>query len=129
MSTASRNRGMAGGTCGGGITQPSVPGAEGGTRGHYDPRAFSGKSGHSWGMLRKCLPRATNAAPPRKRAAAGLQALRLTKGATPAPSASPAYRAHRAIFPIGLRERPSRHSLPPPTWLARGEPPRGRPPP
>ena len=69
MSTASRNRGMAGGTCGGGITQAPVPGAEGGTRGHYDPRA-TGKATRASGTVRKSLPRATNAAPPRKRAGA-----------------------------------------------------------
>jgi hypothetical protein len=123
MSTASRYCGMAGGTCGGGITQAPVPGATGGTRGHYDPRA-SGKATRSSGTVRKRLPLATNAAPPRKRAGAGLP-----WGACPALPATPAQRAHRAIFPIGLRERPFRHSLPPPRMSARGVRPRGRPPP
>lgn len=123
MSTASRYCGMAGGTCGGGFTRAFVPGATGGTRGHYDLRAI-GNAQHSRGMLRKRLPRATNAAPPRKRAAAGLE-----EGARPAPSASAVRRAPCAFFPIGLRERPGRHSLPPPSWRARGDRLRGRPPP
>lgn len=123
MSTASRNRGIAGGTCGGGITQPSAPGATGGTRGQYDPRA-TGNATCPRGTCCKRLPLATNAAPPRKRAGAGLE-----KGACPALSATPAQRAHRAIFPIGLRERPVRHSRPPPRLVACGVRPRGRPPP
>lgn len=122
MSTASRYCGMAGGTCGGGFTRAFVPGATGGTRGHYDLRAF-GKSGQSWGLLRKRLPLATNAAPPIKRAGAGPD-----EGGRKPRSASPARRAHRAIFPIGLRERPDRHSLPPPAWRVRGALSRGRPP-
>ena len=120
MSTASRNRGMAGGTCGGGITQPSVPGAEGGARGHYDPRA-SGNATRASGTVGKSLPRATNAAPPRKRAGAGLE-----RGACLALPAAPATRAHRAIFPIGLRERPDRHAPSPPPSSVRGVCPRGR---
>jgi len=124
MSTASRYCGTAGGTCGGGPTQASVPGAEGGTRGHYDPRADRQAGSRPPGGLRKRLPRATNAAPPRKRAGAGLE-----RGACPALPASPAGRAHRAILPIGLRERPDRHSLSPPPVSARGARLRGRPPP
>ena len=122
MSTASRYCGMAGGTCGGGITQPSAPGATGGTRGHYDPRATGNATGPR-GTGCKRLPLATNAAPPRKRAGTGLEA-----GASPAPAASPVPRAHRAVLPIGLRERPDRHSLPPPAWRVRGHVSRGRPP-
>lgn len=123
MSTASRYCGMAGGTCGGGFTQASVPGAEGGTRGHYDPRA-TGNAPCSSRTYCKCLPRATNAALPRKRAGAGRET-----GSCRAPAAAPAERAHRAFFPIGLRERPQRLSLPPPPRRARGVRPRGRPPP
>ena len=123
MSTASRNRGMAGGTCGGGITQPSVPGAEGGTRGHYDPRA-TGTATCPRGTGCKRLPRATNAAPPRKRTRPGLMT-----GACPASLPGPAQWAPRAFFPIGLRERPGRHSLPPPSGCVRGRQFRGRAPP
>jgi len=123
MSTASRNCGPAGGTCGGGFTRPSAPGATGGTRGHYDPRA-SGKPRRPLGMSRKCLPRATNAAPPRKRAGAA------AAGAIAPLPGRPVNRAHRAVFsPIGTRERPVRHSLPPPTARARRDWPRGRHPP
>lgn len=122
MSTASRYCGSVGGTCGGGITQDPAPGATGGTRGHYDPRA-TGNAEQPARAIRKRLPEARNAALPRKRAgASGLT------GAATARRPAPAGGAHRAVFPIGLRGRPSRHSLPPPPKSARG-PRHGRHPP
>ena len=122
MSTASRNCGTASGTCGGGRNAASIPGAEGRTRGHYDPRA-TGIAEQPARALRKCLPEATNAALPLTRAGAPG-----TRGAAAARRPAPAGRAHRAFFPIGLRGRSSRHSLPPPPTGARG-PRHGRHPP
>ena len=124
MSTASRYCGSVGGTCGGVDTQHPSPGATVGARGHYDPRAGR-HAQRSSGTCRKFSALATNAALPRERAGA--------TGQSGAPGACrctrPARWAHRAFFPIGLRERPSRHSLPPPRLTARGACPRGRSPP
>jgi hypothetical protein len=122
MSTASRYCGSVGGTCGGATTQAPAPGAMDGTRGHYDPRA-TGKPEQPARALRKFLSLATNAALPLKRAGAPG-----TRGAAAARRPAPAGWAHRAVFPIGLRGRPSRHSLPPPPRGARG-PRHGRHPP
>ncbi len=124
MSTASRNCGMAGGTCGRVDTQHSAPGAKGGTRGHYDLRAER-HAGCSEGTSGKRLPRATNAAPPRKRAGAFPN-----QGALPAlRSETPVRRAPRANFlAIALREPRLRHSPSPAARRARGDI-RGRGPP
>ena len=124
MSTASRYCGSVGGTCSGGITHLPSPGATVEARRHYDLRAGR-QAERSSGRWRKFSALATNAAPPRKRAGARAQA-----GAHGACRCTrPARRAHRAIFPIGVRERPSRHSLSPPRVTARGGFPRGRSPP
>lgn len=124
MSTASRNCGVACGTCGGGLNAAFAPGATGGTRGHYDLRAFR-HSGRSRGAGRESLPLATNAALPRKRNGA----LACAGGPGPSRAKAPQGLAHRAFFSIGLlRGRRLRHSPPPPLTCARGVPPRGRPP-
>lgn len=123
MSTASRNCGTTGGTCGGVATHHSAPGANGRTRGHYDPRADRQLGRPNW-ALPKSLPQATNAAPPRKRVLAPAM-----RGPQRAPAAKARMRrAPCAFFPIGLRGRLLRHSLPPPPISARGKP-HGRKPP
>ena len=112
MSTASRNCGTACGTCGGGRNAASIPGAEGRTRGYYDPRAER-QFGHlhrtRWKAPNERLPRATNAAPPRKRVQGQANRPRMSRG----PRAS-------LFFPIGLREPRLRHS--PPSSFARPPP-------
>ena len=62
MSTASRNCGMAGGTCGERFNALFSPGVRAKPRGYYDPRAF-GQLGcaRAWP---KCWPPDDNAAPP-----------------------------------------------------------------
>ena len=115
MSTASRYCGSVGGTCGGVDTQRPAPGATGGARRHYDLRAER-QSGRARGTVHTFSPLATNAAPPRKRAGASGEG-GASRSARPE---SPVGRAHRAFFPIGLRERRLRHSLPPPKNGVRG---------
>ena len=122
MSTASRYCGKAGGTCGGVGTQHPSPGATGGTRGHYDPCAAR-HSWRPWGTRDKCLPLATNAAPPRKR----VRGPRAEGASCPAIARPCMNRAPRAIFPIGLCEPRLRHSRPPTPRGVRGSP-HGRPP-
>jgi hypothetical protein len=123
MSTASRYCGSVGGTCGGVDTRHSSPGATGRPRRHYDLRAER-QLVSARGAEGKRRPLATNAAPPRKRAGAPGKGGALS----PARALSPVRRAHCAVFPIGLRGRPRRHSLPPTPSGARGET-RGRRPP
>ena len=105
MSTASRNCGTASGTCGGGRNAASIPGAEGRTRGHYDPRAerqFGHLHRKRWKAPDERRPRATNAAPPRKRVQGQGDRPRMSRG----PRAS-------LFTSIGLREPRLRHSPPP----------------
>ena len=112
MSTASRNCGTASGTCGGGRNAASIPGAEGRTRGHYDPRAerqFGHLHRKRWKAPDERRPRATNAAPPRKRVQGQGNCPRMSRG----PRAS-------LFTSIGLREPRLRHS--PPPSLARPPP-------
>ena len=115
MSTASRYCGKAGGTCGGVETQHPSPGATGGTRGHYDPRAAR-QSLRPLGTVNQRLPEATNAAPPRKR----VRGPRAQGACRPVMARPRMNRAPCAFFPIGLREPRLRHSLPPTSWGARG---------
>ena len=108
MSTASRNCGMAGGTCGREYNAHPAPGVRAKPRGYYDPRAF-------WQLVpacagTKCWPSDDNAAPPAK----GLrQPDQLQRG--PAPLCRPCMSLAFApdTFPIGLREPRLRHSPPP----------------
>ena len=109
MSTASRNCGTASGTCDGGRNAASIPGAEGCTRGHYDPRAVRQLRHFREKGRGERQPRATNAAPPRKRVQGQGDRPRMSRG----PRAS-------LFFPIGLREPRLRHS--PPPSLARPPP-------
>ena len=100
MSTASRDCGMAGGSCGGGRHAPATPGVRAWPRGYYDPRAaWQLGSRKAWP---KCGPQDDNAAPPRKRADG--QVANLTF-------------ARRALAPCfssicAMRERRNRHSPP-----------------
>ena len=110
MSTASRNCGMAGGTCGREPNAHPAPGVRAWPRGYYDPRAFwQLGSGNAWP---KCWPSDDNAAPPRKRA----QQL-AGNGRSKSRHALFKRCARLALapysFPIGLRERHIRHSPPP----------------
>ena len=115
MSTASRNCGMAGGTCGEKRNALFSPGVRAWPRGYYDPRAFwQLGSGNAWP---KCWPQDDNAAPP----ASGLrQPEPQQRGpASPCrPRMSLAFAPD--TFPIGLREPGLRHS--PPLFRARPPP-------
>ena len=61
MSTASQHRGPPCSSCAGGRNAPSIPGATGETRGHYDPRAIKQLDGPSRARS-KCEPEAEKAA-------------------------------------------------------------------
>ena len=118
MSTASRDCGSAGGTCGGVRNAHSAPGVRAKPRGYYDPRAAR----QLGGPIRtepKCWPQDDNAAPPLKKRAHR----RIKHWWEDLPCRPCASLELMPYFSIGLREPRLRHS--PPLLLPRPPPEAG----
>ena len=107
MSTASRNCGIAGGTCGEQRNALFSPGVRAKPRGYYDPRAFRQLgSGNAWP---KCWPQDDNAAPP----STGLRQLESQKRGPALPCQPRMSLAFPPFFQLNPREPRLRHSPPP----------------